>query len=698
MSRVKPKEAETPDAFLARINSLQPQGAQAVTWDDLVRLNPTVDEGMTATQPAWQLRYRKNKFCDKDSFPDGVEVGFDASDNPDLARNTTWTVMGGVADPMPFWLGFETLWNAPKFRKGPGRHNMGLYTMPLDQLIINMDADLPDALYAAFFPGISKEVVKAHANVKGAWEGMILKGQKPPLAVIDNAGQGQANNVARNVPQQIQARPYAVLPYNCDDNTTWSNAIGTKAERKLTSTWNMWSTASRSSVVEVAPVDTSDRNLLGGDGTAAWNFGYNKIGNDRPRTTPFAVNNPFRIGGLGASHFSIKTGIEMVGEVFQGGKDKKDVLEWNNALAMLRSYHIRSVEEVVGTDDAMVILGELLTVTNKTSDGFQVRDLRPLVPRIAKGCWYLPALSVPYFGLQVVRSFIADGGQVTKDLLKYGVSPGFFVEFDRQLAKQFAVPATPTPNDQANFEYYWGRYYAIQLGIVKAKLLLRYGLQWMMPNPQNMVIELDPRYKCTSTMILRDVGDWDIHSDVAVAIWGTDPSKPREVWSNYDNVWLQIEYHPKVKSDLHKGVPNDIYTPYENKSIGTQLGWAGYSTFKVWGAERWDLDVSGTGLTDACLIRWGALHNEAYFYYLEQNANINVADVRAKNLELLTANLAGALPPAFSTMKSAEVDQLCQLLHTTVLKRENLEKIANHHKELAAEAKEFKRVFKYGRK
>ncbi len=662
---------------------------QALTIGDVYQANlaeAEVDGAMpNGLAPMLQRNWQKNALFGQSTFPDGIEVGFvpPVAQSPDQARDATWQTMGGNADPKPFWLGFETLWNAPQFRKGPGRHQMGLYTLPLDQLVIIMDVDLPAELYAAFFPNIPVDRVKAHANIKGAWERTCMNGGRPPVAVIDNVGVAGAHNVGRNAPQQLQLSPFAVLPYNFDDNTESSNAIGTKAARKLVSTWNMWSTASRSSVVQVAQVDPADTNLRPSNGSAPWAFGYKKVDVDYQRTTPFVETNVFNISTLGASHFSVKTGIEMVGKIFQGGAAHKDVLEWNNVLAMLRSYYIRDVDKMVGSDPALVILTELLTVTDKSGDGFQVRDLRPLVPRIGRGCWYLPALSVPYFGLEVVRRFKAQGGAVTVDMIKDQVSPGFFNSFSPHLAKQFSQPAAPSADDQKAFEYYWGRNYAIQLGIVKAKLLLRYALQWMMPNPQNMVIELDATYKCTNTMILRDVGDWDIHSDAAVAIWGIFPGKARTEWENYNNDWLKIEYSPKVKREMHDAVPNDIYREFPNKSLGTQLGWAGYSTFKVWGSDRWDLDTAGTGMTDACSLRWGALHNEAYCFYLEQNIGIDLSAVRQLNLSQLAQNLAGAKPPLFEQIKKPEVEELSKLLHDTITIPENLRKIKAHHKNLS---------------
>jgi hypothetical protein len=57
------------------------------------------------------------------------------------------------------------------------------------------------------------------------------------------------------------------------------------------------------------------------------------------------------------------------------------------------------------------------------------------------------------------------------------------------------------------FEEFWSRNYAEPVGRAKAKLLVRYGLEYDTPNPQNLLVELDRRFAPTGVVALRDLGD-----------------------------------------------------------------------------------------------------------------------------------------------------------------------------------------------
>jgi hypothetical protein len=144
---------------------------------------------------------------------------------------------------------------------------------------------------------------------------------------------------------------------------------------------------------------------------------------------------------------------------YQPGKieTRDDVLS-----AMPHSEHIRAIDTKIGADDTLIVMGETLTLSEKTTGtGMVIRDIRQL----DDGHYYLPAFSIPFVGREIAQINHAD-----------------FTEF---------------------FE----KNYGTLLGRAKAKLLLRYGLIMETPNPQNMLIQFDRDMKPTGKIVFRDVSD-----------------------------------------------------------------------------------------------------------------------------------------------------------------------------------------------
>jgi hypothetical protein len=120
------------------------------------------------------------------------------------------------------------------------------------------------------------------------------------------------------------------------------------------------------------------------------------------------------------------------------------------------------VDAAIGPDPGLVLLREVISAMVPGSEsGFLVRDLSPL----QDGRYYLPALSLPWWG--------------------------------RQIAALHG----------AGFEEFWGGCYAEAVGRAKARLLARYGLQYDTPNPQNLLIQLGRDLRPTGVIALRDLGD-----------------------------------------------------------------------------------------------------------------------------------------------------------------------------------------------
>ncbi|MEZ4216454.1 MAG: hypothetical protein R3E88_08255 [Myxococcota bacterium] len=126
--------------------------------------------------------------------------------------------------------------------------------------------------------------------------------------------------------------------------------------------------------------------------------------------------------------------------------------------------------------EVAVLVREVLVVLERGGEaGVLVRDLR----RFQTGGYFLPALSLPWVGRQIA----ARAGE--------------------------------------DFAPFWERCYAAPIGRAKAELLVRYGLWYETPNPQNVVIELDARLAPTGRILFRDVGDGLCATD-ALALAGPD--------------------------------------------------------------------------------------------------------------------------------------------------------------------------------
>jgi hypothetical protein len=135
-------------------------------------------------------------------------------------------------------------------------------------------------------------------------------------------------------------------------------------------------------------------------------------------------------------------------------EEAEDALRWTALF--------ERVDAEIGPDPSLLLLREVIAVMVPGSEsGFLVRDLTPF----QDGHFYLPALSLPWWGRQIAKLHGAD------------------------------------------FETFWGVCYAQAIGRAKAKLLTRYGLQYDTPNPQNLVIQLRRDLRPTGVIALRDLGD-----------------------------------------------------------------------------------------------------------------------------------------------------------------------------------------------
>lgn len=137
--------------------------------------------------------------------------------------------------------------------------------------------------------------------------------------------------------------------------------------------------------------------------------------------------------------------------------DNAEDAAWSVATTRL----IDGIDAKLKPDPELLILRDVMSVSEKKEgNGFVVRDLTPL---LKSGNRYLPAFSLPFRGHQFSK--------------------------------------------EASFAEYWKKHYAEPVGRMKAKLLLRYGLQLSTPHAQNLLIELTPEGIPTGRIVVRDIVD-----------------------------------------------------------------------------------------------------------------------------------------------------------------------------------------------
>lgn len=397
------------------------------------------------------------------------------------------------------WLTYETFFNQPNFRRTNQQRELGLYTMPIDKTSVYLTSGIPtqmlDLLRSAFFPEIHEnDHLLQWSQHTCPWREPC----GPPVFTPDTSSGSRGENI-------LHATPRVVLPYNSNDNTSQSNAIGTQEKSprlqvrltKLKDTWPCWATASRSCIVDFRPVNPDDTST-----PYTWDFLI-----ERRLVSPDLEKEHAK-----ATHFvhaqhpqcvSLKTGVTHVGRVAMRGK--KESLATDIFMGSLQSDYIAVTNKHYGhnnvNDEDLVILLELMGISEggpgstARGDGVLVRDLSALrTDRI-----YIPAISIPFLDVRL-----------------------------QKLCRRYeAYPDT-------EWQDLWERAYAEALGRAKALLLLRYGLMMETPNAQNFLLEFDPSAdppQPTGRLILRDLGDALFVGDVFWALHTTRKTDRSQVAS-----------------------------------------------------------------------------------------------------------------------------------------------------------------------
>ena len=491
-----------------------------------------------------------------------------------------WTRPAAAAaekNPDHDWLLYETRFNAKDYLKGKVAVAYGLFAVPLDYRAEVVAAkDLPEVLAQAFFPGMSVAEVQAVSAQTCRW-------RDAPGVASEYGPTSVGKQRTARTEAVIYSPQMMVMPYNYFANDVKSYAIGTGIDMeivpgpafRLKKFWPLWETASRSSVSRLEATTKAD--LADGEQFKdQWSYRSTKqpAGAEIP---PAYKDKVFQLGAFD-NCYSVKTGVRWLGKKPQGSEDPgggKDVLESNALLASMRSDWVEYIEEKKGTSPILVVLRELLTVTfpnyyRKGRDGYQIRDMRPL----DSGKIYFPPLSIPFGGQGFVDAY---------NLLHPG--------------------ATMT------FEAFWREYYAKALGRAKAELLLRYGMQLTTPNPQNFLLEFDKgTLEPTGRVVVRDIGDAKLHSEVIGVIGNAQPVIQYELTNPQRPDYLPAQTN---NQDRHETPDHALaHERFDNYPLNTRTHWHQYSTFKDQYGGR---ELPGGMMTT---VDWGRAHYAAFLDHL----------------------------------------------------------------------------------
>ena len=154
----------------------------------------------------------------------------------------------------------------------------------------------------------------------------------------------------------------------------------------------------------------------------------------------------------------------------EGGKSNMVHDAW---YSIERTKLIMSVDKNLQPDPHFVVLKEVLSVIDRqTKNGYVFRDMSSL----REDKYYLPAHALPVVGKEIA-------------------------------SKQ-----------DADYHRFWSKHWAARMGVVQARLLIRYGLEPLGTNPQNYLIELDKALAPTGRIFWRDVADSTIVIPIASRI------------------------------------------------------------------------------------------------------------------------------------------------------------------------------------
>ncbi|MDC0715674.1 hypothetical protein [Nannocystis bainbridge] len=488
------------------------------------------------------------------------------------------------------WLIWETEGNSdPKYQRGGKERKLGLYRLNYDLLrkdgqtswqpehddgtsgggavkiavLEQLDYDQHKALLKTFLPCYSVEGGRPNEPDKFAFVA------KPKTVILSRALTSDRTKNTVDVEP-----PFIVMPFNYDDNSPKSGAIGKNLgafekfdAKRLAATLPRWATASRSTITAFPPAKVD----LSPDQDNTWKLRPDEADNQKlPQvegdvTAKTLMQHQADDANAAAKYYSVKTGVDYVATQSQrvNGKDK---LEANSIHAMSRSNIIAGVQKKFGaqTFEAGYQI-EILSILLRDGaewDGIQIRE----IGGAGEGEVWFPALAIPSHG------------------------------------KAFAETWEP----KCDWVDFWTQNFATPAGRAKAEMLAYFGLQHMTSNAQNFLSAFDRAGKgAARRVILRDIGDTILNTCVFDAL-----KSGSTMFASMLEKELADEKHGLV---LTPGPPA-LGGGYANPQI-TRIGTGIIFFFAPF--LKGDLNLEDPAKT-AIAGKWGLAHNEGFLAYMRE--------------------------------------------------------------------------------
>lgn len=491
------------------------------------------------------------------------------------------------------WLIWETEGNSdPKYQRGGRARKLGLYSLNYDLLRKAGAGDWAARHTDGTIGGGWVKVAvldeldyASHAPLIGTFlPSFTIPGGKlaepKERAVRYKAAVAGRNAGGNSGLNSIDVRPpLIVMPFNYDDNSSASKAIGrdlhkdplgNAAATRLTHELTRWATASRSTITAFDPAKPS---LLPNPQTT-WNL---RPGTADVHDLPQVIGDTaaskfldFQLLNNGKRYYSVKTGVNFVATQNQG-VNGKDLLESNSIHAMSRSNLIAGITKKVGEGrfeaKYQIEILSILLGGGESWDGIQIRE----IGEAGRGQVWFPALAIPMHGKAFAEAW--QPGCVWTD--------------------------------------FWGQHFARPLGRAKAEMLAYFGLQHMTSNAQNFLVAFDRGAPGSAAkhVILRDIGDtilntrcFDILKPVSPSLFGT--TWDHEVADAQNGIVLA-----QSRTELTIG------GGYANPQI-TRIGVGIVFFFPPF--LKGDLNTDADPGKASIVARWCLQHNEGFLEYMRE--------------------------------------------------------------------------------
>lgn len=190
-------------------------------------------------------------------------------------------------------------------------------------------------------------------------------------------------------------------------------------------------------------------------------------------------------------------------------KARKADLRMSVKVSMSRARLVQAIDRRIGADPRLIVLKDVMAISDKGSgNGFVVRDLTPLT----SGHVYVPQMSTPFL------KFVGDG-------------PAYLKHVETE---------------------------ARETGVLKALMLVRYGLEMTDPHGQNILTEYGAGNSPTGVKVVRDLSDTvfvDVVADViAPEALRNDRRERYDVQTLLDFNYEKSAYH-FIKYDRDRVTP-----------------------------------------------------------------------------------------------------------------------------------------------